>query len=315
MRYINVKLFKKNSQYLGIVLPLFLIGCATTNSDLKTNAGDTSKYKTLSIKDIRALLYPELQSMIMKEGALNTLVKSNQAWVIMDPPLRSPEITFFDNSPETPIERKVVTKNWAELEHKQIMNLLSNTRAEISVSKVNSDGTITYLPGTLTLEKGSYKVIMDYTAYIVDDVIDPAYTGFNAVTGPSTKPYKIGDVRVGVGLRLTANITTNKNNVNLGGLIPLGLAAKSNKVQGYMHVDTIGIRLKGNSGIILSNTTIDESSILKTVETLAIMQSKIADETTHLDPQVIWVKPLSSQFSPDQVAGQKSNTSNKTSKK
>ena len=93
----------------------------------------------------------------------------------------------------------------------------------------------------------------------------------------------------------------------MGGLIPLGLAAKSNKVQGYMHVDTIGIRLKGNSGIILSNTTIDESSILKTVETLAIMQSKIADETTHLDPQVIWVKPISARFSPDMVAGQKNN--------
>ncbi len=307
MSYINIKLSKKNSQYLVIVLPLFLIGCATTNSDLKTNAGDISKYETLSTKGIKAY------SVQMPIKDLNMLVRSNEAWVIMDPPLRSPEITFFDNSPKNPIERKVVTKNWAELEHKQIMKLLSNTRAEISVSKVDSDGTITYLPGTLTREKGSYKVIMDYTAYIVDDVIDPSYTVFNTAIGASTKPYKIGDVRVGVGLRLTANITTNKNNVNLGGLIPLGLAAKSNKVQGYMHVDTIGIRLKGNSGIILSNTTIDESSILKTVETLAIMQSKIADETTHLDPQVIWVKPISDQLSPDLVAGQKSNTSNKTS--
>ncbi|MDN3442650.1 hypothetical protein QL898_13540 [Psychrobacter sp. APC 3279] len=306
MSYIDIKLVKNNSLYLIIVLPLFLISCATTNSNLKTSVGDTSKYETLSIESMSAF-YPGVKSVQMPIKDLSMLVKSNEAWVIMDPPLRSPKITFFDNSPKNPIERKIVTKHWAELEHKQIMELLSNTRAEISVSKVESNGTITYLPGTLTRDKGNYKVIMDYTAYIVDDVIDSSYTEFSTAIGLSTKPHKIGDVRVGVGLRLTANITTNKNNVNLGGLIPLGLAAKSNKVQGYMHVDTIGIRLKGNSGIILSNTTIDESSILKTVETLAIMQSRIADETTHLDPQVIWVKPISAQFSPDMVAGQKNN--------
>lgn len=295
MSCLKIRFLQKDSQYIVVFLPLFLIGCATGNG-VKENKSNVPEQAIVS-------------AIQMPIGDLKRLVRSETKWVIMDPPLRSPNIEFFDNSPDNPVERKIVTKNWAELEHKQIMNLLSNTRAEISVSKIDSEGKITYLPGSLTKEKGNYKVIMDYTNYIVDDVIDPSDTVTKEVIGPSTKPYKIGDVRVGVGLRLTANITTNKNNVNLGGLMALGLAAKSNKVQGYMHVDTIGIRLKGNSGIILSNTTIDESSILKTVETLAIMQSKIADETTHLDPQVIWVKPISDKISPDLVADQKNRIS------
>ncbi len=310
MSYLNIRLFKNNTRYLVIALPLFLIGCATTNSDLKTNAGNVSKSEILSTKSIKSLTL-ELLSVPMTKKQLEGIVRSNEAWVIMDPPLRSPEITFFDNSSKNPIERKVVTKNWAELDNPQIVKLLSNTRAEISVSEVDSYGKITYLPGTMTREKGSYNVIMDYTNYIVDDVINSSYTVTNKVTGESTKPDKIGDVRVGVGLRLTANITTNKNNVDLGGLMALGLAANSNKVQGYMHVDTIGIRLKGDSGIILSGTTIDESSILQAVKTLAVIQSKIGDESTHLDPQIIWVKPISNLFSPDLVADQKNKKSSK----
>lgn len=306
MSYLNIRLFKNNTRYLAIALPLFLIGCATTNSGLKTNAGNASNSEILSTESVSSLTLKPL-TVLMTPEQMDGIVRSNEPWVIMDPPLRSPEIKFFDNSSKDPTERKTVTKNWAELDNPQIVNLLSNTRAEISVGKIDSEGSITYLPGTLTREKGSYKVIMDYTNYIVDDVIDPSYTVTNNVTGLSTKPHKIGDVRVGVGLRLTANITTKKNNVNLGGLMALGLAANSNKVQGYMHVDTIGIRLKGDSGIILSSTTIDESSILQAVKTLAIIQSKIGDESTHLDPQVIWVKPISDKFSPDLVADKKNN--------
>ncbi len=297
MSRLTVEFFKKNSPYIVISLSLFLTSCATGNV-VKENKSNVPEQGIVS-------------AIQMPIGDLKRLVRSETKWVIMDPPLRSPNIEFFDNSPKNPTERKVVTKNWAELNNPQIVNLLSNTRAEISVGKIDSYGKITYLPGNLTRETGSYKVIMDYTNYIVDDVIDPSYTVINEVTGSSIEPHKIGDVRVGVGLRLTANITTNKNNVNLGGLMALGLAANSNKVQGYMHIDTIGIRLKGNSGIILSSTTIDESSILKAVETLAIIQSKIADETTHLDPQVIWVKPISDEISPNLVAEQKYKASSK----
>lgn len=206
-------------------------------------------------------------------------------WVIMDPPLRSPRITFPD--PQTGND---ITKAWVQLSNDEILNLLSNTRSQISVGKFSSDGKVTYLVAEATGKRGTYQVVMDYTPYIVEDAVDPATNE------------KIGDARVGVGLRLTAKITTNEANINLGSLLALGVAASLDQLRGTMTVDTIGIRLKGASGPILSNTTIDETSILKTLEALAVIQSKIADDTTHLDPQVIWVKPIAASITPSNVA-------------
>lgn len=267
MNYLTINFFKKNTQCLGVLLPLLLVGCSTMQT--KTVTPDPV---------IHPLAVPIPQSYMMK---------SLTEWVIMDPPLRSPKITFSDKTTGEDVE-----KAWAQLKNEEIINLLSNTRSEISIIKLNGNGTFSSIVANATAGIGDYKVIMDYTPYIVEDAINPE-------TGE-----KIGDARVGLGLRLTANITTYEAGVNVGSLMSLGIAAKLNQLQGTMHVDTIGIRLKNNSGMILLNTAIDETSILKTLEAMAIIQSKIADADTHLDPQVIWVKPISDDIRPEQVAQQ-----------
>lgn len=251
MSYKKAVFFKTCAQYLAVSLFLALAGCATNKTDVPLNS--------------------------IPVGATD--------WVIMDPPLRSPRITFPD-----PATGKDITKAWVQLSNDEILNLLSNTRSEISVGKFSTDGTVTYLVAQATAKKGTYQVIMDYTSYIVEDAVDPA------------SKQKIGDARVGVGLRLTAKITTNKANINLGSLLALGVAANLDQLKGTMTVDTIGIRIANAAGPILSNTTIDETSILKTLEALAVIQSKIADDSTHLDPQVIWVKPISSSVKASDVA-------------
>jgi 5-hydroxyisourate hydrolase-like protein (transthyretin family) len=205
-------------------------------------------------------------------------------WIITDPPVPSPRVTYPD-----PTTGQDVTKAWVQLTNQQIMNLLSNTHSEISVAKRNGDGTLTYLAAQATAAVGTYRVVMDYTNYTTEDAVD------------SETHSKIGMARVGVGLRLTANITTNKANINLGSLLALGIAANLNQVYGAMTVDSIGIRIAGAGGPILSSATIDESSIQKTLESMAVIQSKVADTTTHLDPQVLWVKPFSSSVKPPQI--------------
>ena len=225
-----------------------------------------------------------LVAIVLSSGCATTEVPRSAIpvgatdWIIMDPPLRSPRITFPDST-----TGQEVTKAWTQLSNGEIVNLLSNTRSEISVGKFSSDGKVTYLVAQATAEAGAYQVIMDYTPYIVEDAVDP------------NSKDKIGDARVGVGLRMTAKVTTQKANINLGSLLALGIAANLGQLRGTMTVDTIGIRIAGSSGPILSSTTIDETSIQKTLEGLAVIQSKIADASTHLDPQVIWVKPISNQ--------------------
>lgn len=258
--------FQKNSQYIAVFLPLFLIGCAT-GTGVKENTDNV----------------PKPTPVIVDESYLKYNPKE---WVIMDPPLRSPMVTFRDEK-----TGESVTKAWAQLKNEQILKLLSNTRSEISINKVNAKGEISTPIANSNIGIGDYRVIMDYTPYIVEDALKPDNT-------------KVGDARIGLGLRLTAKITTMESGINVGSLIALGAAAKANKLQGTLHVDTIGIRLKNNGGMMLLNTTIDDTSILKTLETMAIIQSKIGDEGTHLDPQVIWVKPMNDNIKPEQVAQQ-----------
>lgn len=196
-------------------------------------------------------------------------------WIMMNPPVKSPLVTFYDG--QTGLE---VTKAWSQLTNEEILKLLSNKTAEISIGKFDVYGKVTYAIANTSSEIGKYRVIMDYIPYMVENAIDKS-------TGN-----KIGDAKVGVGLRLTADITTKKSNIDLGSLTALGAAADQKKLTGYMRVDIIGISLTNDSGVMLSSTKIDETGIQKTLQTLAVVQSKIADKTTTLDPHIIWVKPV-----------------------
>ncbi len=202
-------------------------------------------------------------------------------------PQRSPLITYYDGNGAE------VTKSWTQLNNSQTMNILSNTRAEITVGKFDAQGNLTYLVAKAAAKVGTYRVVMDYCNYVTQNVTD--------ATSTTTPKAILGQGRVGVGLRLTADILTTSADVNLGSLLALGIAASTGRVRGTMTVESIGIRVPGNAGPILSNTTIDESSIQKTLESIAVIQSKIADTSTVLDPQVLAVKPLKPAAKPEQV--------------
>ncbi len=205
-------------------------------------------------------------------------------WIVVDPPQPSPRVTFPDKQ-----TGQDVTKAWAQLSNPEILNLISDTHSEISVAKLEAGGKVTYLVAQATAGVGTYRVVLDYSDYIVEDAVDP------------NSHQKIGMARVGVGLRMTATITTTTANIDLGSLLALGVAANLKQVKGTMSVDSIGIRIAGAGGPILSNATIDETSIQKTLEAIAVIQSKIADSTTHLDPQALWVKPNSPSVKPSEV--------------
>lgn len=197
--------------------------------------------------------------------------------------ISSPIATFYDST------GKQQTKPWAALSNEQIQKILSDTHATISVGKFTGSGGITYLAASATASAGTYKVTMDYCEFVTETVTDP------------TTKETIGLGRVGVGLRLTAIVTTKKADINLGSLMALGVAASTGYLSGTMTVDSIGIRIAGNAGPILSNTTIDESSIQKTLESIAVIQSKIADSSTHLDPQILAIKPATPKVDPAKV--------------
>lgn len=224
---------------------------------------------------------PELGYRIDKSIPITSGELVETRWVMMDPPRRTEEITFYDRD-----TKAKVTKDWGALKHEEILRLLSDSTDEVSVDTFDSEAKVSYLGlGSTTGKAGRYKAIMDFTSYVIEDVLNK-------------EDEKYAHARVGVGLRVVADVTTKKANVDLNGLVALGAAVKAEKLSGTMTITKIGIVPKNDSGTMITKVTISEGSVLDTIAMLAVLRSKIKDESTHLDPQVIWVKPIPYQVKP-----------------
>lgn len=224
---------------------------------------------------------PPLQSKIIDETGSMKYIEPN--WISLDPTIRSETVTFRDSS-----TGEEVTKAWSQLNNEEIRRLLTNKSTEIMIKKLDGSGTAGYLIANTTASAGEYIVIMDFTSYRSEDAVNDL-------------DQRVGQAKVGVGFRLTAKIKTYKANVNLSSVGALGLAAETNKLNGTMKIETIGVTTKNDSGMMLSSTKIDEASISNTLQAIAVLQSKIVDADTHLDPQIIWVKPSSYFIEPKEV--------------
>lgn len=198
-------------------------------------------------------------------------------------PLPSPKVTYYDAT------GKEVTKAWTQLNNKQIRALLPNIYADISIAKRDASGNLSYLVAKSTASKGSYRVVMDYTKYRPESVTD------------SVNQRELGLGRIGVGMRMTADIQTHSANVDLSSLFALGVAASTNKLSGTLSVQIIGISSDDVDALTITAAKIDETSIQKTLEGMAAIKAKIADEKTLLTPQILWVKPTSVGVAPEDV--------------
>ena len=199
-------------------------------------------------------------------------------------PMPSPKITYYDPSGNP------VTKAWAELSTAEIAGKrLCNIHTEISVARRDTSGNLTYLVAKATAEAGDYRVVMDYSQYVPESVVDP-------VSGR-----EIGQGRVGVGMRMSADIHTTKAGIDLGSIFALGVAASTSKLRGSLTVDIIGVSSSDIGNLVVTNATIDASSVQKTLEGMAAIKVKIPEAGTTLTPQLLAVKPTKPGITPDDV--------------
>jgi len=198
-------------------------------------------------------------------------------------PLPSPLVTFYDSTGQ------LVTKAWATMSNEQVRKLLAAIHSDISIAKKDSSGNLSYLVAKTTAQAGNYRVVMDYAQYMPESVVD------------STTKKELGQGRVGVGMRMTADIRTSAANIDLGSLFALGVAAASNKLTGTMSVDIYGIGSTDIGNLFVTSAKIDESSIQKTLEAMAAIKAKIPDSGTTLTPYILAVKPTAPDVTPAEV--------------
>lgn len=157
--------------------------------------------------------------------------------------------------------------------------LLPLQSAQVSVTESKSSGAISYLDGSVSAEKGNYEVIMDYMKYRVEDSFD------------SNGAY-LGNGRIGVGLRIKAQVVTNKSNLNLGSIANIGLEASNGNLRGSISVDVIGIDSKDVTNLIPLTSEINQTSIQAALQALASIKAKLWDNID-ITPHLIAIKQSS----------------------
>ncbi|SRR6266568_733113 len=172
----------------------------------------------------------------------------------------------------------------------EILRALPDETMRMAIGSVSGDGKITYGPASVGYSGNSYVVVVDYIKYNTKSlglIKDP--TQGPKLAGPNSLPETTVPVYVGVGLRLTASLTVNEGNVNLGNLIAIGVAASAKKVSGTLVIQTLGISGEGVSSAIPIPTDINTTTIQNALMSLGTIKGKIYAPTTSISPRVVGI--------------------------
>jgi hypothetical protein len=190
--------------------------------------------------------------------------------------------TYYDS------DGHLATQAWKDMTNEMVREKLPDVVSSITVENKNASVNAGFLVANVTGSVGEYSVTFEYIKYYVVPAID------------KTSKKTIGTGRIGVGMRMTAGVSTNKENLDLGNLLALGIAAQNNDLSGRLHVQVFGIDTAGVT-IPITDEPISQDNIQQVLTVLATLKSKIADSTTILTPYVLEVKPNNASITVDQV--------------
>lgn len=168
--------------------------------------------------------------------------------------------------------------------------LLANQSSSTVIKSVDAQGKLSFLSASTTVKAGSYEVVMDYAKYRSEPIFSQCEAN---VTGCAAGGRKLeGWGKVGVGVRIRANVVAIADDTDLNGLMALGLSAKVNKLTGMLSVDVIGIDSKKTNALLPVGVQLDQSSIQAALQSLATLQSRIYDDDVTLTPHILAFKDV-----------------------
>lgn len=155
---------------------------------------------------------------------------------------------------------------WRALTEAQRRSLYGNQSVVIAVSKVETNGSLTVLPGSVSIGKGTYDLLYRYQL-------------FRQVPCVPDRP-EAGSVRIGVGLTIKARISSKKGSLSLANLGPLAMAASHQDAAGRIEISSVGIG--GQSATLASylgsNADISIESVTKAMEALAVVKAVLENK-------------------------------------
>lgn len=254
-----------------LLTAILLGGCstisATPSSSIPIADNDQAK-ETISqtslrpLSSITAIEHPKTQEI------LNCPSKSID--YIPIPPIPAGGYT------ETKVENNkiiITPQNWnigAEAAKKNNA-LLNNIATNISYSDHGGGAKL----ASFSTDHSSKQYVIDFMKFRIEPM-----TNSEDLNTP------LGWARVGVGLRIIVDITKSNGEIS-GSLLALAASAKANKTQGSISVELIGIDSREVTASMPFTVELSEGNIQKVIETLAIVKSKLYDDTTTIHPNFI----------------------------
>jgi hypothetical protein len=180
----------------------------------------------------------------------------------------------------TSSDNKILNLSTTEMsmDKQAVINFVPNESMETTIQKFNDNGNIEYYYSGRSVKKGTYRLIIDYNKYIIQTI------------NSGSEQSCIGYAKIGIGLRIIANINALKNNIDISSLVAIGNAAKSGDVSGTVGYEVIGIESKEITAILPINSEITSSINQIFLQAIGVVKGKIYDDKTRLHPQIIAIK-------------------------
>lgn len=211
----------------------------------------------------------------------------------------------------------------AEPIFKDLLDSLPDQTVRIAVAEYDNSGTLVFGPVKIGNKGRSYQIVLDYvsvdatnvpiyvkrtingeTIGLFDDIrdvktqyrvsLDPEseaflYGGKSAIPRPDGERVII-PVYVGVGLRLTANVTVTKGTANLSSLGSIAADAEAGKLTGSLVVQTLGITGKSVATSLPLPSELNQTTIQNAILSLGSIKAVLYDkENTIVTPRVVGI--------------------------
>lgn len=170
---------------------------------------------------------------------------------------------------------------------------LPDETMRLAIGQIDHKKGISFGSAAAGVAGNSYLVVLDYMkfttrSYGVNKTRDEDNKILVAVTD-APNPDVVVPVYVGVGLRLTANVTVNEGRVDLGNLFALGVAAQEKKISGTLVIQSLGLSGAGVSSLIPIPSDINPTTVQNALMAIGAIKAKMYDGDISVVPRVVGV--------------------------
>ncbi len=201
--------------------------------------------------------------------------------------------TSYGYHPLDPLPVHMVNCDTTAISNLRILQALPDETMRLAIGQISASGGIKFSATSIGYEGSSYVVTLDYIKFTTESQGVKMQKNLNEhmtfASLDSLDPDIIVPIYVGIGLRLTANITVNKGTVNLGNLLSIGAEVSMGKVSGFLVVQTLGISGESISPLIPMPNEINSTTIQNAIMALGAIKTKLYDDKTMITPRVVGV--------------------------